>query len=428
MSTQTDRVDKLFEAWDTQDSPGCVVGVIQDGDLAHVRAYGMADIAADSPLTPRSAFNVMSITKQFTATCIALLAQEHGISFEDDVRKYLPEIPDYGIPIRVRHLVHHTSGLRDYIHLVMLAGLDNRDPFSHSDALQIIARQRSLNFDPGTRHVYSNSGYVLLAEIVERVSGSSFGDFAEAHIFRPLGMKDSYMLDRDRPNNVHRATEYYLDAGGGFEEDPTNFNAKGPAGAKGPGGLVTTLGDLYLWDQNLYGSKIGSSGFVELMSSGGILNTGEKTNYALGVVLGEYKGLETAHHHGDWVGIQAHTIRFPEQRFTAICIANLATIPAAGLTRRIADIYLEDEFHLQEFVGKYSNDELQATLQLVLRGSEVYLRHADGSEEPINLRADRFKLMRADAHFVRDEDNRITGFTCSTDRVQDIHFVKNEAS
>jgi CubicO group peptidase (beta-lactamase class C family) len=422
MSTQTDRVDKLFEAWDTPESPGCVVGVIHEGELVYVRAYGMADMVADSPLTPGSAFNVQSIAKQFTAACVALLVQDDVIALEDDIRRYVPEFPDYGIPISVRHLVHHTSGIRDYIDLAMLAGKDFRDHLSHADALQIIMRQKSLNFDPGARHVYGNSGYVLLAEIVERVSGTSFGDFAEAHIFRPLGMKDSYMLDRDRPNNVHRVKGYTPNPGGGFEEDPTNFNVKGH------GGLVTTIGDLFIWDQNLYDSKIGGNRLLELMSSRGILNTGEETNYAFGLLRGQYKGLENARHSGEWAGIRTDMIRFPEQRFTAICLANLDTVPATRLTRQIADIYLEDEFRLQEFVGEYFNDELQATHQLVLKGSEIYLRFADGDEEPINLRADRFKLMAADARFVRDEDNRITGFTCSTDRVQDIHFVKTGAS
>ena len=422
MKAQSARVDTLFEVWDTPDSPGCVVGVIQEGELVYVRAYGMADMAAKSPLTPRSAFNVQSIGKQFTAACIALLVQAGVIALEDDIRKHLPDFPDYGVPIRIRHLVYHTSGIRDYIHLAMLAGKDFRDHFSHRDALQIVMRQESLNYDPGARHVYSNSGYVLLAEIVERVSGSLFGDFAEAHIFQPLGMKDSYMLDRNQPNNVHRVKGYTPKPAGGFEEDPTNFNAKGH------GGLVTTIGDLYLWDQNLYDSKIGSSGFLELISSREILSTGEETNYAFGLVRGQYKGLENARHSGEWVGIRTDMIRFPEQRFTAVCLANLDTVPATRLTRRIADIYLEDAFRLQEFVGEYSNDELQATHQLCLKGSEIYLRHADGSEESINLRADRFKLMRADAHFVRDKDNRITGFTCSTDRVQDIHFVKTEES
>lgn len=215
MKAQADRVDKLFEAWDTPDSPGCVIGVIKEGELVCVRAYEIADMVADSPLTPRSAFNIQSIGKQFTAACIALLVLEGVIALEDDIRKYLSEFPDYGIPIRVGHMVHHSSGIRDYIDLAMLAGIDFRSHFSHEDALQIMMRQRSLNFDPGAKHVYSNSGYVLLAEIVERVSGSSFGDFAEAHILRPLGMDDSYLLDGDPPKDVHRVKGYAPKVGEG---------------------------------------------------------------------------------------------------------------------------------------------------------------------------------------------------------------------
>jgi CubicO group peptidase (beta-lactamase class C family) len=422
MSNQTDKVDKLFQAWNTPDSPGYVVGIIKDGELAYVRAHGMANLATSTPLTPESAFNVQSIGKQFTGACIALLVQKGVIALEDDIRKYLPEFPDYGIPIRVRHLVHHTAGIRDYIDLVRLAGIDFRDHFSHTDALKIIMRQKSTNFAPGERHVYGNSGYVLLAEIIERVSGSSFGDFVEAHILLPLGMKNSYMIDRDRPDNIHRVKAYSPKPDGKFEEDPTNFRVKGH------GSLVTTLGDLLLWDQNSYDSRIGSIGFLDLISTRGILNSGEEANYAFGIVRGQYKGIENTRHAGEWAGIRADMIRFPNQRFTAVCMANLDTIPATRLNRQIADIYLEDEFRLQEFTGDYFNDELPATHQLVLNGSEMYLRHSDGSEEPINLRADRFNLMSADAHFDRDETNKITGFTCSMDGVQNIHFVKEQAS
>ena len=419
MKRLTDRVDKLFAEWDRPDSPGCAIGIIQDGELVYKRGYGMADLDSGLPLTSKSAFDIQSVTKQFTAACITLLAQQGSISLDDDVRRYVPELPDYGTPIRVRHLLHHTGGLRDWIDLAMLAGRDFRDHFTRKDALEIIVSQRGLNYEPGARYLYGNSGYILLTETVERVSGASFGDFAETQILRPLGMNDSYMVELVPATASHQVKGYDPEEGGGYRRDPTDFQVAGD------GGLVSTVEDLYLWDQGLHGNKLGDSGFLDTMLTRGTLDSGEAIDYAFGLVLGEYKGLETVHHGGDWVGVSTDMIRFPQQRFTAICLANLGTVGATRLTRRIADIYLEGHFRLEEYLGNYYNQELDGTHELVLRGSEIFLRHADGGEEPLGaVRGDKFKLMDSDARFVRDDGGRITGFTCSTERVKDIFFAR----
>ena len=414
-----DKVDQLFEPWDSADSPGCAVGVVKDGTLVYSRGYGMADLGSGMPLTPRSVFDVCSIAKQFTAACIALLARSERISLDDDVRKYVPKAPSYGGGVTIRHLVHHTSGIRDYIDLMMLAGRDFRAPFGQSDALEIIARQKDLNFEPGSAYLYSNSGYVLLAEVVERVSGQSLKEFAEENIFRPLGMNETYFNDGNDSIQSRKVVGYETAENEDIREDPTSVRVIGD------GELWTTVEDLCLWDRSFYDNALGDGKLVDLMLTPGELNSGEETDYGFGLVLGEYKGLKTVHHAGDWVGFRSDMIRFPQQGLTAICLSNLGSTRPTRLTRRIADIYLADHFDLHEFAGDYYNDELQATHQLVVEGTQILLRHNGKNQEPIGaVRADRFRLMGADAHFDRDEHHKIIGFTCNTDRVKNIRFTR----
>ena len=419
MSSLTDQVDRLFEQWDRPDSPGCAVSVIADGDLVYKRGYGMADLDSKAPLTSSSVFDVCSIGKQFTAACIALLIQRGDLSLDDDIRAYLPEVPRYDSPITIRHLVHHTSGLRDYIDLARLAGNDFKTYFGQKDALEIIASQPALNFSPGAEHLYCNSGYVLLAGVVERVTGGPFSKFAKEQVFDPLGMRNTRYYDGTASQAKGRVSGYQAGDSGRFARDTTTFFTVGD------GGLLTTVEDLYVWDRGFHEKLLWDEATTRLMLTSGKLNNGEDTNYGFGLVLGEYKGLRTVHHAGEWVGYQTDMVRFPDQRFTAICLSNLGSFRPTRLTRRIADIYLAGQFDLTEFVGEYRNDDLRATHELVLEGTQVFLRHNGLNREPLGaVRGDRFKLMGADARFDRDEHGKITGFTCSTERARNIRFVK----
>ena len=415
----TDQVDGLFEQWDRPDSPGCAVGVIKDGDLVYKRGYGTADLDSKAPLTPSSVFDVCSIGKQFTAACIALLVQRGDISLDDDIRTYVPEVPRYDSPITIRHLVHHTSGLRDYIDLARLAGSEFKTYFGQKEALEIIVSQPALNFEPGSEHLYCNSGYVSLAGVVERVTGGPFAQFAKEQVFDPLGMRNTRYYDGTASQAKGRVTGYQAGESGRFTRDTTTFFTVGD------GGLLTTVDDLCLWDRAFSENKQWDEATTRLMLTSGKLNNGGDTNYGFGLVLGEYKGLRTVHHAGEWVGYQTDMVRFPDQHFTAICLSNLETVRPTRLTRRMADIYLADHFDLTEFVGEYRNDELRATHELVLEGTQVFLRQNGRNREPLGaMRSDRFKFMDADARFDRDEHGTITGFTCSTERARNIRFVK----
>src|SRR5271170_6831315 len=221
------RVDKVFAKWDSTTSPGCALSVIKDGQIIYKRAYGMADLDHDIPITPETVFHVASISKQFTAAAIILLVQEGKISLDDDVRKYITELPDFGVPITIRQLIHHTSGLRDQWSLLGLAGWRySLDLITDADVLAVMSRQRDLNFPPGSRHLYSNTGYTLLAQIVKRVSGQSFREFTTSHIFEPLQMNNTRFRD-DHAEVIKNIAYGYQPAQNAFLISITNFDTVG---------------------------------------------------------------------------------------------------------------------------------------------------------------------------------------------------------
>ena len=333
----TAQVDKVFEEWDKPDSPGCVCAVMRDGEVVYSRAFGMANLELDVPLTPQSVFSIASISKQFTAASIALLALRGQLSLDDDIRKYLPEMADFGGTIRIRHLVHHTSGMREFHVLEGLAGRTSKDYGNDDRRLALLSRQRTLNFRPGEDFRYSNSNYLLLAEIVERVSGQSLREFAEENIFGPLGMANTQFGDDNYRRIVkNRVQGYGPRAQGGLQRYLSEFAPVGPAG------LLSTAEDLLRWNQNFYAMTVGGPEFIELMLTRGTLNDGDILDYAFGLWRQEYKGLKTVDHQGRSPGFRTALLRFPEQRFSVAVLCNLPTIYANGLARRVADIYLRD--------------------------------------------------------------------------------------
>jgi len=340
----TDKVDALFKAWDKPDSPGCALAVIRDGEIVYEKGYGMANLEHDVPITPSSVFYIGSTSKQFVAMCIALLARDGKLSLDDDVRKYIPEMPDYSAPITIRNLIHHTSGLRDYLELVgIMAGLNEEKMdemigiYHQQDSLELIARQKELNFEPGERFLYSNSCYLLLAEIIKRVSGKTLREFAHENVFEPLGMKNSHFHDDYTELIKNRAWGYYPAGKGKFRLFLSTFDCVGS------GGLFTSIEDLYLWDQNFYHCKVGGKEFIDLMHTRGKLKSGEEIDYAFALMVGDYKGLKTVRHGGALGGYRAELLRFPEERFSVICLSNLASFNPSALCNQVAEIYLADK-------------------------------------------------------------------------------------
>ena len=332
---KTDKVDKVFAQWDTTTSPGCSLAVVKDGQVIYKRGYGMARLEDDIVMTPDKIFDIGSVSKQFTATCIAMLAREGKLSLDDDVRKYFPDLPQYERPITVRHLIHHTSGLRDYNGLLVLAGFRSESDCPNVDeALQLVYRQKSLNYPTGEEYSYTNTGYFLLGQIVEKVSGQTLNQFAQERIFKPLGMTHTIYQDDHRQIIKNRATGYEQ-AEKGYRLNMSNWDETGD------GNVYTSVEDLYLWDQAFYNHKLGKD-LMDLLHTVGVLNDGKKLDYAFGLVITEHKGLKNVGHGGAWAGFRAAISRFPEQKFSVICLANLDSINPTDLCSKVADIYLAD--------------------------------------------------------------------------------------
>lgn len=330
----TRAVDAIFAQWDKPTSPGVALAIIQDGRIVYEKGYGMANLAEKTPITPETVFYIGSVSKQFTAAAIALLHQRKQVSLDDDVRKYVPELPEYGAPITLRHCILHTSGLRDYLGLRDLAGENVNATFGDVDVLALIRRQKGLNFPTGSEYLYSNSGYFLLSMVVKRVTGKSLREFAAAEFFGPLGMATAQYRDNHQHPIARRADGYAVAPGGGYRVNNPNFDVVGA------GGVFMTVRDFLAWDQNFYAPKVGGPDFVSMLQIPGALNDGSKITYAFGLQVGSYRGTKIVEHSGAYGGFRAHVIRLPEKRFSVVCFTNLGTMTPGELARSVANVCL----------------------------------------------------------------------------------------
>lgn len=440
------RVDGLFRRWDNRASPGCALAVVRDGAIVYKRGYGMADLDHDIPITPSSVFHAASLSKQFTAAAIVLLAQEGKLSLDDEVRRYIPELPDFGVPITIRHLIHHTSGLRDQWNLLELAGWRySLDLISDDDVLQMMARQKDLNFPPGQKFMYCNTGYTLLAQIVKRVSGRSFRELTAARIFQPLGMKNTHFRD-DHAEIVKGQAYGYVPAGETFRLSMPNFDTVGATS------LLTTVEDLARWDENFDEPRVGGRKLILQMLEPGKLNSGETLDYAFGLKIGNYRGLPIVDHAGADAGYRAHLIRFPEQHFSVACLCNLSTADPGGLARKVADLYLSARMKrparpsvpprriyvsevdptpakLREYAGMYRSDEMEAVYTFVVEDGQLLLERLKRKPERLRpLTPDAFRGRDGVFRFVRDSGGEVSGAVLDSERVKNFRFRKDPAS
>jgi CubicO group peptidase (beta-lactamase class C family) len=352
------RIDNIFSEWDNIYSPGCALGVIKNGELIYTKGYGMGNLDYKIPLTVDSKFYIASTTKQFTAACIALLSIEGKLSLDDEVQKHIPELPKYQDKITVRNLIHHTSGLRDYLLLMRLSGKSFEDYFSIDDGIRLLSRQNGTNFSSGDEYLYSNSGYMLLAEIVNRVSGMTIRKYANQNIFQPLGMTNTFFNDDHSQVIENRVVSYHYQSNT-LKRFVQNFDALGD------GNLITTINDMYLWDQNFYHHKVGGKEFTDLILTQGKLNNGDTTNYAFGLIHGKYKGLKTVSHGGAFLGFRTEFIRFPKQNFSVIIFSNVSNFTPTSKTYQIADLLLNDQLtEIPKETKKVSNSDTLKKLDL----------------------------------------------------------------
>ena len=436
------KVDQVFAEWDKPDSPGAALSVIRDGEIIYKRGYGMANLEYDIPIAPTTIFDIASISKQFAGFAIATLLHEGKLSLDDDIRMHLPDVPDFGKKITIRHLVHHTSGLRDWVQALVIAGGEMDDVISFKHILKMVRRQKELNFEPGTAFLYSNTGYNLLAEIVETITGDSFREWTDANIFKPLAMTNTHFHDDHEMIVKNRAYSYLSVKDDGFKNAVNNLTALGSSS------LYSTVEDLAKWILNFDNARIGGQVVVEQMHQRGVLNNGEQISYAFGLDIGKYRALKTVGHGGSWRGFRSHLIRFPAQKFGVVILCNLDTFNPLNLAKKIADLYLADVLApeapkpdtqpLERIETEPLSPELLSEFEGDLHRRTRYdLYHwcargpACGATQTVH---DDISLTYADGHFVgeawffpevyftRDDTGQVTGFRLTGNRVKNLCF------
>lgn len=378
-------INALFAPWQTPASPGCALSVTEKQQLVFKAAYGSAILDVPTPNTPDTSFHVASISKQFTAFAIHLLQSEGKLSLQDDVRKYVPELHDFGPPIRLANLLHHTSGLRDQWSLLVLSGRRLEDTITQDDVVHIILNQRELNFPTGSRFSYSNSNYTLLALVVERVSGQSFSQFMAKRVFEPLGMTNSWIQDDFRLLRTGHAQPYGPGAAG-FQRRSLPYSSYGATG------LQTTVEDMARWAMNLDQPKVGTRAMIDAMFTTAQDGTGEPIPYASGFEVRHYHGNMTVEHSGTDPGYVANFLMLPEQHLAISILCNTEGPNPVELSRRVADLYLGDVAalptavnrkpvildpqHLASFVGTYKEVE-GALFAVTMRDGKLFMQDRD---------------------------------------------------
>src|ERR1700722_3232269 len=362
--------DQVFAAYDKPDTPGCALGVVRDGEFIYKKGYGSASLELGVPLTPQSVFYMGSVSKQFTAASVVLAAEQSYLSLDDDVRKYVPELPWYGKTITLREMLHHASGFRDILGLLLLAGRNFEDIHPTSELLDLLSRQKALNYQPGDEFLYSNTNFFLMSVVIHRATGKTLTQFADENIFKPLGMTHTRFYE-DHTVVVPGRVPAYEPLPGGFRIDwSTNFDKVGD------GGLMSSVDDLLQWDRNFYANKLGKGTLLKELQTPGVLNNGTQIEYALGLFVSTYRGLPIVEHGGALFGYRTELLRFPQQKFSVITLCNVGTSNPRRLSDQVADLYLAGQLSpelfassaasidAQPFAGWYRNLDSHAVLEI----------------------------------------------------------------
>lgn len=407
------KVDKLFQNWNKSDTPGVAVGVIQNGGLIFSKGYGMADLEHDVPITPSSVFYAASVSKQFVTMAILLLEEQGKLRLDDEIQTYLPDFPSYQAPLTIRNFIHHTSGVRDSLTLWELSGRDIYDQIDEDAMYDLLKRQKELNFKPGEKYLYSNACYFMLALVVEKVSGQSIKAFAEENMFKPLGMTSTHFHD-DQYHIVKDRVFSYSPSPEGYRNLIMRFDLVGS------GGLYTNINDLFLWDQNFYDNKLGNGQqeLVEKMTEDGVLNNGQSTGYAFGIKNGVHKGLKTVEHGGSLAGYRTYLIRYPEQNFSVIILANVSDFSSGSMARDVAEVFLKDVFtedgvetvaeipnqeaiktslseeDLKAFTSRYFSRDTRILVEISYRDNKLQFQRGDKPKVPMaSLSENSFRVV-----------------------------------
>jgi CubicO group peptidase (beta-lactamase class C family) len=447
------KIDSLFATYNSE-TPGVAVAVMQNGKIVFEKGYGMANLEYNIPITPNTVFHVASVSKQFTAFAIYLLEKEDKISFDDDIRKYLPEIPSFGSTITIQHLLSHTSGLKDQWALLTLAGWRMDDVITTEQILKLIRKQEKLNFPPGTQFQYSNTGYTLLAEIIEKVTGMSFSDYTTKSIFEPLGMVNSQFYD-DHEKIVKNRAYSYAGENEKYKKRKLNYSNVGPTS------LFTTVEDMAKWARNFEKPIIGDQELINRYNEISTLHNGDPA--ILGVIDGEtiyhskgqfkrnYKGLTLYNHTGGDAGFRTYLARFPEKEFSVILFSNDADFDRLGKGLKIAELFLKESLtpraeaeplkktaetnihkdfntKLLDLQGSYYSSELTTTYHLTLEDDTLKMSHRRLDDITLT-RVDDTEFMgtiwfNVQLEFLLNKNDRVLGFNISNFGAKNVRFNK----
>jgi CubicO group peptidase (beta-lactamase class C family) len=449
-TTPIGTIEQLMSIYNNN-TPGAVIAIVQNGELDYVQGYGMANIEYDIPNTKSTPYHMASVSKQFTAFAIVMLANEGKLSLDKDIRNYLPELPVYEHEITVRHLLNHTSGLRDHWTLWAMSGGMMDDVIRQSDLLRLIKRQQELNFIPGDEFLYSNTGYLLLSEIVSSVTGIKFGDWMKTNVFKPLGMNSTQIYD-DHERIVKNRAYSYKNTENGLAKSVLSYANSGATS------LFTTAEDLAIWLGNFKTGKVGGLNSIKQLQEQGILNGGEKIKYALGIGVDTNNGLRRLSHGGADAGYRTNLSYYPEIDAGIIILSNSANFQGRLISQDISNAFFgehmkpapkekdesevdpseqvvkelnkwdPDKDELSIYTGRYYSDELETFYTIFLDDNKLMIKHRRHGE--FNLTAkqkDEFASREwylGNLKFVRSPKGVIKYLYISNGRIRNLIFKK----
>jgi CubicO group peptidase (beta-lactamase class C family) len=373
------KIDSLFRPY-TSITPGCAIAVLKDGEVVFQKGYGMANLEYAVPITPNTIFHIASESKQYVAFCMLLLEKEGKLSIDDDIRKYLDYVPDFGYKITIRNLIHHTSGLRDQWQLLANAGWQIDDVITQDHVIKLVSNQKALNAIPGEEYNYCNTGYTLMAEIVKKVSGLTLRQYANKNIFKPLGMNDTHFHDNYQELVPNRAYSYSSIPGSKFQHLVLSYSIVGATS------LFTTVLDESKWLNNYVTGTVGGKELIEKMYQTGVLNDGRKLDYGFALVFGELKGWERIGHGGADAGFRTYACRIPEKNLGIVVFSNMSSVSPGDLCNAVASILIPeskvkpattsipatyaDSTTLKKFQGSYYSNKGQ-TLRIAWQNGKL---------------------------------------------------------
>jgi CubicO group peptidase (beta-lactamase class C family) len=433
-TANTAKVDSLFAEWNKPGMPGAAVGVVYQGKLIYAKGFGEADLETGAKIGPETIFHVASVSKQFTAYAIVLLAEQGKLSLDDDIRKHIPEVPDFGKTITIRHLLNHTSGLRDQWNLLAMAGWQLDDVITKQHVMNLVSRQKELNFEPGSAFAYCNTGYTLLAETVSRVTKQPFAYWMERNVFKQLGMKNTQFFDNQEGIVKGRAYSFHKTPG---TIGPTMFSKSILSyGNVGATSLFTTINDLALWISNFRKPQVGNPDIMKQMLERGRLTKGDTLPYASGLIHGKYKGLAYYGHDGADAGFRSSMLYFPKEDYGFIVLSNQAEFNPPKKNLEMADLYLSsfikeekpvaakpattgnyafDSTLFRSYAGSYSLNEAPGFVLKFWRDGTRYYTQATGQPSaelfPSSDSTFFLKIVEASVVFHKSKDGKVNRIT-----------------